>query len=48
MANVKRDDSGSGLVLLDVFGSLYAQRMRITLAEKGLPLYSNLCTFDYF
>jgi hypothetical protein len=22
--------------------------VRITLAEKGLPLYSNLCTFDYF
>ncbi|CAN6303282.1 unnamed protein product [Urochloa humidicola] len=27
---------GSGLVLLDVFGSPYAQRVRIALAEKGL------------
>jgi glutathione S-transferase len=38
MAGVKSDGSGSGsgLVLLDVFGSPYAQRVRIALAEKGL------------
>ncbi|CAN6314990.1 unnamed protein product [Urochloa humidicola] len=30
------ESSGGGLVLLDVFGSPYAQRVRIALAEKGL------------
>ncbi|KAG2534719.1 probable glutathione S-transferase GSTU1 [Panicum virgatum] len=30
------ESDGSGLVLLDVFGSPFAQRVRIALAEKGL------------
>jgi len=30
------ESDGSGLVLLDVFGSPFAQRVHITLAEKGL------------
>jgi len=40
MAGAENGGSGSGrgsdLVLLDVFGSPYAQRVRIALAEKGL------------
>ncbi|TKV90974.1 hypothetical protein SEVIR_9G064000v4 [Setaria viridis] len=36
MAGVKSDGSDSGLVLLDVFGSPFAQRVSIALAEKGL------------
>ena len=34
------ESDGSGLVLLDVFGSPFAQRVRIALAEKGLAYES--------